>query len=71
MRIRACVAAVVAAVAAALVPSAAAKPPLEAFADQATIRAMALSPDGSSIAYISVAGGREMLAMMGGSADGV
>jgi dienelactone hydrolase len=62
MRILARAAAVFAALAAAALP-AAAKPPLEAFGDQPTIRAMVLSSDGSRIAYINTIGGKEMLVL--------
>jgi dipeptidyl aminopeptidase/acylaminoacyl peptidase len=41
-----------------------AKPPLEAFGDQPTIRAMQISPDGARLAFINLTGGKEMLVLV-------
>lgn len=46
-------------------PAACAKPPLSAFGDQPTVRAMELSPDGKTLAFIQFTGGeREMFVLM-------
>jgi dipeptidyl aminopeptidase/acylaminoacyl peptidase len=41
-----------------------AKPPLAAFGDQPTVRAMEISPDGKTLAYIQLIGEKEMFVLM-------
>jgi len=61
-RLAACAFAVVGALLAVLPASA--KPPIEAFGDQPTIRAMQVSPDGERMIFIHLIGGKEMLVVM-------